>query len=124
MLGLLRPLAGRVERRPGVSISYVPQRERIERIIPVTVLEVVLMGSSATAPALQRPLSREREAARRALALVGIEALGQVLFRNLSAGQQQRVLLARPSPQTPTCWCSMNRPSEWMSPAKRQSLTS
>src|SRR5688572_20389264 len=51
MLGLLKPLAGRVERRPGLSISYVPQRNGIERIVPVTVLEVVLMGPGARAPA-------------------------------------------------------------------------
>ena len=95
MLGLLEPLAGRVERQPGLSISYVPQRERIDRIIPVTVLEVVLMGPGAKAPALQRIRSTERDAANRALALLGIESLGQKLFRNLSTGQQQRVLLAR-----------------------------
>jgi ABC-type cobalamin/Fe3+-siderophores transport system ATPase subunit len=33
MLGLLEPLGGRVERQPGVHISYVPQRERIDRIV-------------------------------------------------------------------------------------------
>jgi len=95
MLGLLTPLAGHVERRPGLSISYVPQRERIDRIIPVTVLEVVLMGPGAKAAAIQRIRSTERGAADRALALLGIEPLAQKLFRNLSTGQQQRVLLAR-----------------------------
>ena len=95
MLGLLKPLAGRVERRRGLSISYVPQCERIDKIIPITVLEVVLMGSGAKAPALRRIGSDEREAAHRALALLGIESLGGDLFRNLSTGQQQRVLLAR-----------------------------
>jgi ABC-type Mn2+/Zn2+ transport system ATPase subunit len=95
MLGLLKPVAGRVERQSGLSISYVPQRGRIDRIIPVTVAEVVLMGPGAKAPAFRGIHSAEREAAVRALAMVGIESLGQQLFRNLSAGQQQRVLLAR-----------------------------
>ena len=95
MLGLLKPLEGRVDRQPGLSISYVPQRGRIDQIIPFTVLEVVLMGPSAKVPALQRIGSTERDAANRALALLGIEPLGQRLFRNLSTGQQQRVLLAR-----------------------------
>jgi ABC-type Mn2+/Zn2+ transport system ATPase subunit len=95
MLGLLGPMAGRVEKRHGVSISYVPQRERIERTVPVTVSEVVLMGPGAKAPALQRIRSTERDAADRALALLGIQSLGRTLFRNLSTGQQQRVLLAR-----------------------------
>jgi ABC-type Mn2+/Zn2+ transport system ATPase subunit len=95
VLGLLEPLAGRVERQSGLRISYVPQRERIERIIPVTAFEVVLMGPGARTHALQRLRRAEREAANRALALLGIECLGGKLFRNLSAGQQQRVLLAR-----------------------------
>jgi ABC-type Mn2+/Zn2+ transport system ATPase subunit len=95
MLGLLEPLAGRVQRHPGLHISYVPQRERIERIIPVTAFEVVLMGPGAETPVLRRIGRDEREAANRALAWLGIEAIGRKLFRNLSAGQQQRVLLAR-----------------------------
>jgi ABC-type Mn2+/Zn2+ transport system ATPase subunit len=95
LLGLHEPLAGLVQRRPGVVVSYVPQRERIERIIPVTAFEVVLMGPGARTHAIQRISSGERDAARRALALLGVESLGQRLFRNLSTGQQQRVLLAR-----------------------------
>jgi ABC-type Mn2+/Zn2+ transport system ATPase subunit len=95
MLGLLAPLAGRVERQAGLRISHVPQRERIERIIPVTAFEVVLMGPGARTEVLQRLGRAEREAANRALAWLGIEALGEKLFRNLSTGQQQRVLLAR-----------------------------
>jgi ABC-type Mn2+/Zn2+ transport system ATPase subunit len=95
LLGLLPPLGGRVERRPGLSISYVPQREKIDRLIPVTTLEVVLMGPSARASAVRLVRATDRQAAARALALVGIESLGRTLFRNLSSGQQQRVLLAR-----------------------------
>jgi ABC-type Mn2+/Zn2+ transport system ATPase subunit len=95
MLGLLEPLAGRVERRTGSCISYVPQRERIERIIPVTAFEVVLMGPGARIQVLRRIGRAEREAADRALAWLGIESLRQTLFRDLSTGQQQRVLLAR-----------------------------
>jgi ABC-type Mn2+/Zn2+ transport system ATPase subunit len=95
MLGLLEPLGGRVQRQSGLRISYVPQRERIERIVPVTAFEVVLMGPGARTQALQRIGRAEREAANRALALLGLESLSRKLFRNLSTGQQQRVLLAR-----------------------------
>jgi len=95
MLGLLAPLAGRVERRPGTTISYVPQRERIDVIVPVTALEVVEMGLAARAGAMHRAGSADRTAALAALGLLGIEPLGRQLFRNLSTGQQQRVLLAR-----------------------------
>jgi manganese/zinc/iron transport system ATP- binding protein len=95
ILGLLRPLDGQVERQAGLTISYVPQRERIDTILPVTALEVVLMGRAARAGPLQRLRRADLDAGRRALALLGAEPLSQQLFRNLSGGQQQRVLLAR-----------------------------
>jgi ABC-type Mn2+/Zn2+ transport system ATPase subunit len=95
LLGLLEPLAGRAGWEPGLSIGYIPQRDRIDRNIPITVREVVLMGLGAKASALQRMGRGERDAADRALALLGVDALAQTLFRHLSSGQQQRVLVAR-----------------------------
>jgi ABC-type Mn2+/Zn2+ transport system ATPase subunit len=95
MLGLSAPLGGQVVRQAGLSIGYVPQRDRIDASLPVTVLEVVLMGLTARGGALHRVGAAEREAARRALGLLGDQALAPRLFRNLSRGQQQRVLLAR-----------------------------
>jgi ABC-type Mn2+/Zn2+ transport system ATPase subunit len=95
MLGLLRPLSGRVARGPGLNVSYVPQRERIDSTIPVTALEVVLMGITARAGAFHRTRAADRGQASRALELLGIESLGGQLFRNLSAGQKQRVLLSK-----------------------------
>jgi ABC-type Mn2+/Zn2+ transport system ATPase subunit len=72
LLGLVKPLAGHLQRQAGLSVSYVPQRERIERIVPVTVFEVVLMGPGAQIHALQRIGRAERSAASRALASLGI----------------------------------------------------
>jgi ABC-type Mn2+/Zn2+ transport system ATPase subunit len=95
LLGLMKPLEGQVEQQPGMAISYVPQRERIDTILPVTALEVVMMGRAARAGALQRVHSSDRDAALRSLALLGAEPLSRQLFRELSGGQQQRVLLAR-----------------------------
>jgi ABC-type Mn2+/Zn2+ transport system ATPase subunit len=95
ILGLLKPLDGQVERQTGLTISYVPQRDRIDAILPITALEVALMGRVAKAGPLQRVHEADRDAARRALAMLGAESLSHQLFRNLSGGQQQRVLLAR-----------------------------
>ncbi len=95
IIGLLAPLAGRVERQAGLTISYIPQRDRIDAILPITALEVVLMGRAARSGPFQRAHRTDLEAARRALALLGAERLSQQLFRNLSGGQQQRVLLAK-----------------------------
>ncbi|MDH4063858.1 MAG: ATP-binding cassette domain-containing protein, partial [Acidobacteriota bacterium] len=45
--------------------------------------------------AFRRASRTDRDTADRALAVLGVEALGDRLFRTLSTGQQQRVLLAR-----------------------------
>ncbi len=95
MLGLLKPLDGHVAKQTGLSISYVPQRDRIDSGIPITVLEVVLMGLTARSGAFHRIGDAEHDAARRALGLLGDQSLAPRLFRNLSKGQQRRVLLAR-----------------------------
>ena len=95
ILGLMKPMHGQVGRQAGLTISYVPQRDRVDTIVPVTALEVVLMERAAKAGPLQRMQRADREAALRALALVGAESLSHQLFRNLSGGQQRRVLLAR-----------------------------
>src|SRR5881397_4096025 len=50
MLGLLPVLAGRIEYgfdRRASPPGYVPQRESLDPIFPLTVLEVVLMGTYA-----------------------------------------------------------------------------
>jgi len=95
LLGLLPPLEGEVERRPGLRVSYLPQRDRIDTIVPLTSLEVVLMGPSARAGPLDRLRAADRDAALAAMRLLGIEELRDRLFRTLSTGQQQRVLLAK-----------------------------
>jgi ABC-type Mn2+/Zn2+ transport system ATPase subunit len=95
MLGLLTPVAGHIARCPGLTISYVPQRTRLDSMIPVTVLEVVLMGITARAGAFDRIDAADRRAAARVLDLLGIESLAPRLFRSLSAGQKQRVLLSK-----------------------------
>ena len=95
VLGLILPLQGSVERDPALVVSYVPQRDRLDTMLPITALEVVLMGRTARAGVLRRTPASDRAAAQSALARVDADALAPQLFRNLSGGQQQRVLLAR-----------------------------
>jgi manganese/zinc/iron transport system ATP- binding protein len=100
-LGLV-PLAGgmvrlfgqpleRVRRRVG----YVPQRETVDWDFPVSVMDVVLMGTYSRVGWLRRPGAAERAVARESLARVGLEDLADRQIGRLSGGQQQRVFLAR-----------------------------
>jgi ABC-type Mn2+/Zn2+ transport system ATPase subunit len=95
ILGLLRPREGAIARQGRPVIGYVPQRERIDTIMPVTAEEVALMGRAPRLGPLARLHQGDREVAREALRRVGVVDLGPRLFRDLSGGQQQRVLLAR-----------------------------
>jgi ABC-type Mn2+/Zn2+ transport system ATPase subunit len=96
ILGLLPPLAGRVEVLvPGLRASYTPQRHRLNPGYPLSALEVVLMGRAAYLPIGRRPTPADRRRAEEELARLDLAALAGEPFRALSGGQQQRVLLAR-----------------------------
>jgi len=95
ILGLIPPLGGTIDRDRSLIVSYVPQRDRLDTLLPITALEVTLMGRTARAGVLRRTRATDRDAAQRALVRLGAESLGPQLFRDLSGGQQQRVLLAR-----------------------------
>lgn len=95
LLGLLRPMAGSITGERPPVVGYVPQREHIDTIMPVTALEVALMGRATRLRPLERLGPADYRAAEQALAQVGVAHLAPRLLRDLSGGQQQRVLLAR-----------------------------
>jgi zinc transport system ATP-binding protein len=94
-LGLARPVAGAIERRPGLRLAYVPQQSALDAIFPVSVFDFVLMGlQNSENVVLARP-GRHLGQVRAALAEAGVEALERRQLRDLSGGQRQRVLMAR-----------------------------
>lgn len=94
MLGTVRPAAGAVRRRAGVTIGLVPQVESIDWDFPVTVAECIAMARARgwRLPWVTRAERTEIDAI---LTRLGIDGLGGRHIRELSGGQQQRVFIAR-----------------------------
>lgn len=93
LLGLLRARGGTVlpvaagDRR---ALGYVPQQQRFDAPLPITVVEFVGLGLPDGEP---RAAAAARTQA--ALTLLGIGELADRRVQELSLGQQRRVLVAR-----------------------------
>src|SRR5205823_6406048 len=98
LVGLIPVLAGELtyglDRRASPP-GYVPQRDTLDPIFPLSAFEVVVMGTYARLPPLRPVGGRERRLAAECLAQVGLAALAPHPFWSLSGGQKQRVLIAR-----------------------------
>ncbi|MDP1609024.1 MAG: ABC transporter ATP-binding protein [Chlamydiales bacterium] len=106
-LGLVKPLSGKIEffsqplaevRR---KIAYVPQRQSVDWDFPITAMQVVLMGRYGRLGWFGRPCRADREAAEKALEIVGMTHFADRQISELSGGQQQRLFLARALVQSP-----------------------
>ena len=96
VLGMIRPLKGRVTRASDtITFGYVPQRETVDLLYPLSVQDIVLMGRYRRLGPFARPQARDKRRALEALAQVGIAELAGRPYANLSGGQQQRTLIAR-----------------------------
>src|SRR5262245_7157249 len=101
VLGLVPMASGRVEvfgqgaAKVRKRIGYVPQRESVDWDFPVSVLEVVLMGTYGQLGWIRRPGAAQRDWARQCLDKVGLVSYETQQIGQLSGGQQQRVFLAR-----------------------------
>ncbi|MDJ0766376.1 MAG: metal ABC transporter ATP-binding protein [Myxococcota bacterium] len=98
ILGICRPLGGNVWRRPDLRLGYVPQRTELDLIYPLTAIEVVRLGGLGQKPKTNKgwrlaPATRDQALA--ALEQVEMIAQAPMPMRDLSSGQQQRVLIAR-----------------------------
>lgn len=84
LLGGVRPSAGRITRRPGLKLGYVPQRLVLDADLPITVARFLCL-----------PRRVPHATAREALERAGVPDIGGRPMAGLSGGQFQRVLLAR-----------------------------
>ena len=102
ILGLVNPSRGRVRIMGKDSanngrelIGYVPQYSLFDRDFPVSVRDVVLMGSSGAKRLFHGYRTTDIDAAREALESVGMLEFQDRQIGKLSGGQQQRVFVAR-----------------------------
>ncbi|MGI5849351.1 MAG: metal ABC transporter ATP-binding protein [Christensenellales bacterium] len=94
--GLIKPDNGNIIRRDGMTVGYVPQIYRFDLSFPVTVKELVLMGTLCQKP---RPFFRygslQNSAATDALKRVGLSGYALRGISQLSGGQLRRAVIAR-----------------------------
>jgi len=86
---------GKPYREQRELVGYVPQRESVDWDFPVSVLDLVAMGTYRKLGWFRRVGKKQRAQAMGALEQVGIAELAHRQISQLSGGQQQRAFLAR-----------------------------
>lgn len=100
LMGFLKPTIGTVlmdgemPQKKRRLIGYVPQISHLDRQFPITVLDVVKMGSLSSSLFRSYPAHCQEEALKM-LEKVGLKDMARAPFGSLSGGQSQRVLTAR-----------------------------
>lgn len=92
--GLVR-IFGEPYRKQRNLVGYVPQRESVDWDFPVSVLDVVAMGTYGRLGWFKRVTQRNKAEAMQALERVGLADYAHRQISQLSGGQQQRTFLAR-----------------------------
>ena len=97
VVGVIKPLAGRIERngvRPQ-DIAYLPQVAEIDRSFPISVYDMVAMGLWRGKGLFGGIGPRDRDTVESAIAAVGLTGVEPRAIGTLSGGQMQRMLFAR-----------------------------
>ncbi len=84
IIGAIEPSAGRITRKPGLKVGYVPQKLHIDPTLPITVERFLRLSGKI-----------DRKDCIAALEHAGVPDLLKRQMSGLSGGQFQRVLLAR-----------------------------
>ena len=97
IVGVLKPLAGSIEREDleARDIAYLPQAAEIDRSFPISVYDMVAMGLWRTKGVFGGIGAKDHKAIEAAIAAVGLTGFEQRAIGTLSGGQMQRMLFAR-----------------------------
>ena len=97
VVGVIKPLAGRIERngvRPQ-DIAYLPQVAEIDRTFPISVYDMISMGLWRGTGLFGGIGSKDRDTVQSAISAVGLTGFESRPIGTLSGGQMQRMLFAR-----------------------------
>ncbi len=100
VLGILRPVAGTIQRQPGPRFAYVPQADEMNVLWPMTVADVVQLPARALRWG-GRLSGADRRNADEAMARAGVTEIRNTLLRDVSGGQRQRTAIAQALAQSP-----------------------
>ncbi len=97
LLGLIKPLRGNVWHAPRIKrrIGYVPQRDQLDAVYPLTAFDVACMGITGGLPWYRFSSEETDNLVRATLKRVAMDDKSEHLFAEMSGGQRQRVLIAR-----------------------------
>lgn len=98
LLGILKPIRGSIiwhVPKENTRIGYVPQRELLDELYPLSAIDIVLMSRLQKKQFMKRLTKEDVDIAMWALEQVGIADIANQPYRLLSGGQRQKVLIAR-----------------------------
>jgi ABC-type Mn2+/Zn2+ transport system ATPase subunit len=111
ILGLIRQVSGEIKvfgqkithgyKIHRKRIGYLPQMSQVDINFPIKVMDVVMLGRCSRIGFFRRPTKQDKEIVFNSLEKVGMEDSIKVPFGHLSAGQQQRVMIAKVLAQEP-----------------------
>ncbi len=98
MLGLLKPISGKLKYQDGLDITdigYLPQMPESDKAFPLSIMDVVLSGLMHKKRSGARMTSDDKKKAREIITDLGLGSHFNSRLDNLSGGELQRVFLAR-----------------------------
>lgn len=95
IVGVLKPMSGRISVAPGIRVAYLPQQSEIDRSFPARVIDLVALGFWPKRGLLGRISNEDRQRLSEALMAVGLGGFEDRPIDTLSGGQMQRALFAR-----------------------------